>query len=277
MTKLSTLLQYIMPQHALSRFAGLCAGCKIHWIKNFLIRYFVNKYPVNLDEAVESNPFSYPSFNDFFIRRLKPACRPIDNTANVITSPVDGCISQIGSINHNTIIQAKNHDYTVEALVADPTLAKKFHGGQFTTIYLAPHDYHRIHCPVDATLRQMNYVPGKLFSVNIQTTTDVPQLFANNERVITSFDTEFGPMAVVFVGAMIVGSIETTWSGTVTPREAWDGSWNYNLPVKKSAELGRFKLGSTVILLFNNKQLKWQEELEPETKVQFGQKIASII
>jgi len=258
---MSPTFQTIAPQRMLTAIAHLLANCKITWIKNHLIRYFVNKYPVRLEEALEENPYQYNSFNHFFTRALKPPVRPLATDPLAIVSPVDGHISQCGHIHQGTLLQAKGFNYTVQALLGgDTQFAEPFLNGEFLTAYLAPKDYHRIHMPVDGTLCQMTYIPGKLFSVNPRTAAAIPNLFARNERVVCLFDTPQGRMALVLVGAMIVGSIETIWAGTIAPlhlNRSGIKTWHYRKPIikiKKGEEMGRFKLGSTVIILFEKKQ-----------------------
>lgn len=278
---MQTALQNLLPHKLISWFAGLCANCKIVWIKNFLINYFIQRYPVNMQEAIEPNPFAYPTYNDFFTRLLKPECRPIDPAHNAIVSPCDGGVAQIGTIQDQTIIQAKLHNYSLNALLGgDADFSTVFRNGSFATLYLAPKDYHRVHMPLSGKLQKMTYVPGKLFSVNTQVTQCIPDLFARNERVITIFETQAGPMAVILVGAMIVGSIETVWAGTITPphhktMQMWDYSTS-NIMLSKGTELGRFKLGSTVIILLPAGIAKWQDNLLPQSDIKVGQKIGEI-
>lgn len=234
-----------------------------------------------MQEALEPNPFAYPTYNDFFGRQLKPECRPIDDNPNSIVSPADGNIAQIGTIAEQKILQAKKHYYTLNSLLAnDSKLAATFMDGNFATIYLAPKDYHRIHMPVAGQLKKMLHVPGKLFSVNPVAAENIPDLFARNERVITIFDTEFGPMAVILVGAMIVGSIQTVWHGVITPPHKgtirkWDYA-NQDISLAKGAELGRFKLGSTVILLLPKGLSTWDAQLQMDSTIQMGRKLGEI-
>ncbi|KZY47695.1 phosphatidylserine decarboxylase, partial [Oleiphilus sp. HI0050] len=209
---------YIAPQHLISRAAGKVAECEIPAFKNKLIAWFIDKYGVNMSEALLDSPENFKHFNDFFTRELKPGAREIDTQEDAIISPVDGAISQLGQVDKGQVFQAKGQSFSVvELLGGDIERAEPFMGGDFSTIYLSPKDYHRIHMPCTGTLREMVYIPGKLFSVNPVTAENVPRLFARNERVAAIFDTEFGPMAMVLVGAMIVASIETVWSGLVAP------------------------------------------------------------
>ena len=272
-------LQRFLPQHLLSSFAGLLANCKIRWLKNRLIQYFVWKYPVNLAEALNPNPYEYACFNDFFTRALKPEVRPIANGIHDLISPVDGQISQLGAIQAGKIFQAKGHDFsTTELLGGDTALAEPFAQGSFLTVYLAPKDYHRVHMPIDGALIQMIYVPGSLFSVNTKTTHCTPNLFARNERVIAVFNTSIGRVVVVLVGAMIVGSIEMISAGTITPpRHNSIHTWNLDHPIhlKRGEELGRFKLGSTVIALFEENKITWDPPFAAAEPVLFGQRLGS--
>lgn len=276
------ILQHFVPQRGLSRFAGFLANSTIPWLKNRLIRYFINRYAVNLEEAQESNPYCYPSFNAFFTRSLQPHVRPIACLATDFVSPADGTISQIGQIEKGRLIQAKGHDFDVRALLGgEEKLANHFLQGSFLTIYLAPHDYHRVHMPIDGHLCKMIYVPGQLFSVNARTANDIPNLFARNERVISIFNTTAGKVALILVGAMIVGSIETRWAGTISPNanaKRKQQQWNYenSIYLKRGEEMGRFKLGSTVIVLLENNTIDWNSDFGPEQIVRYGQGIGTL-
>ncbi|MDP2562171.1 archaetidylserine decarboxylase [Psychrobium sp. 1_MG-2023] len=262
----------------MGRFAAKeCGG-----ITTGFINWFIKQYGIDMSEAERESAKEYRTFNDFFTRALKPGLRPISDTDVVL--PVDGCVSQLGPTKAGRIIQAKGHDYSAFTLLGgDKERAKPFANGHFATIYLAPKDYHRIHMPMDATLREMVYVPGDLFSVNPLTAQNVPGLFARNERVAAIFDTEFGPMAMVLVGATIVASIETTWHGTVTPPSNQLDSWDYPadgdeaITFKKGDEMGRFKLGSTVVMLFGDQMLEqFEPYLEPEVVTRLGQPMAQL-
>ncbi|EDL50726.1 phosphatidylserine decarboxylase, partial [Vibrio mediterranei AK1] len=258
MDKIKVGLQYWIPQHGLTRLVGKLASAKAGGLTTAIIRWFIKQYNVNMDEALHADPAHFKTFNEFFVRELKPGMRPIAEGETVISHPADACVSQFGPITDGKLIQAKNHDYTAQELLGgNADLAAEFAEGEFATLYLSPRDYHRVHMPCDGTLRQMIYVPGDLFSVNPLTAENVPNLFARNERVVCIFDTEFGPMAQVLVGATIVGSIELIWAGTVTPpRGNTVYTWDYpaegdkSVVLKKGEEMGRFKLGSTVINLF---------------------------
>lgn len=271
--------QYCLPQHGLTRLAGLLSHSKNRWLKDKLIRVLLKDYPVDLSEALESDPTQYASFHDFFTRRLKPGCRPIDTLPSGVVAPCDGTISEMGQIHEDTLIQAKNHTYRVSDLLADPQDAQAFRNGRFMTIYLAPQDYHRVHMPMDGTLTSLRYVPGNLFSVNPATTNHVENLFARNERVITFFRSEHGSFAMILVGAMIVGSIYTRWGGDEKPHrgkhiltEHFSPASGVALQLDKGDEMGYFALGSTVILLFAE-DLAWEYDLNQQSKIVVGQRI----
>ena len=279
--RLFIISQYLLPHHCLSRLAGCLAECKIDWIKNPFTRWFVKRFDVDMSQAQVEDPTAYEHFNAFFTRALKDGARPLDPTPNALLSPADGAISQLGPIESGRIFQAKGHSFSaLELLGGDFERAAPFMGGQFATIYLSPRDYHRVHMPITGTLREMIYVPGRLFSVNQTTAENVPELFARNERVVCIFDTERGPMAMVLVGAMIVASIETVWAGLVTPpkreikRFAYDETARAPITLEKGAEMGRFKLGSTVVLLFGPEQVSWAQSMAAGQAVNMGQKLA---
>jgi len=258
MDQLKITLQYILPKHLISRLVGYLAAARLGFISHALIKLFIRAYGINMAEARHENASDYASFNDFFTRPLKDGIRPIVADEQILAHPVDGAVSQAGPIAGDQLVQAKGHFYTVKALLGgDDNTAAAFQDGTFACIYLAPKDYHRIHMPIAGTLREMIYVPGELFSVNPLTAANVPGLFARNERVVAIFDTEVGPMALVLVGATIVASIETVWAGTVTPPTGSEVfRWQYPaegpnaVHLEKGAEMGRFKLGSTVVLTF---------------------------
>ncbi len=270
--------QHIVPHHLISRGAGLLAECKVPAIKNPFTNWFVKQYNVDMSEALEENPEAYESFNAFFTRPLKDGMRPLPEHKDAVVCPADGAISQIGDIQYSRVFQAKGHDYSLTELIGgDSELAREFEDGKFATVYLSPKDYHRVHMPVTGTLRKMIHVPGRLFSVNQTTAENVPRLFARNERAVCIFDTEKGPMAVILVGAMIVASIETVWAGLVTPHKRKVQTFDYtpegNQPItlERGAEMGRFKLGSTAIVLFGKDQVTWAEELDETVPVRMGQ------
>lgn len=275
-------MQYILPQQALSRLAGYSMESTCKWWKNALIRQFLKTYPVNMSEALNSEPFSYLTFNDFFTRKLKPSLRPIAAGKNEIASPVDGTISQIAPIKAGRIIQAKNADFTVEELLGgDKQLAEIFKQGIFTTIYLAPQDYHHVHMPLNGTLRQMTYIPGELFSVNQMAAEAIPRLFARNERVIFYFETESMPMVVVMVGAFLVRSIATPWAGIIAPQKNKAINTVFYQPdevvLAKGEEMGHFRFGSTAIVLFPEKKAEWLSQLKPGMSLKLGETIGKIV
>lgn len=274
-------LQYITPQHTLSRIAGWIANSRITWLKSTFIERFITTYQVNMEEAEQSDPAYYDCFNDFFCRALKHDARPIVEAPNTLTCPADGAVSQVGKIKHGRIFQAKGREYsTYELLGGDETYTKAFANGKFATIYLSPKDYHRLHMPLDGTLVSMHHIPGRLFSVNPATTENVPRLFARNERVVCIFDTDLGPVALILVGAMIVASIETTWAGLVAPAGKRVSTINYQhepISLKKGEEFARFKLGSTIIMLFPEDTIQWCEHIESESDVKMGEHIGHVV
>lgn len=283
--QLQVISQYIIPQHGLSRLIGSIINSRQEKFKNYLIDSFIKRYNVDMRDAIETNPHSYPDFNSFFTRKLRPETRPIIGGENTIACPADGLISEFGTINESMILQAKNHQYTVADLLGGTKgdEAAAFINGQFATFYLAPKDYHRVHIPITGKLRKMIYVPGKLFSVNLCTANNVPNLFARNERVICLFDTKVGPMAVILVGAMIVASIYTVWAGAITPsknREIQARDYSGNdapIIIERGAELGHFQLGSTVIVLFGPRSIKWIDTLQKNQSVKMGELIGEKI
>lgn len=282
--KFKIAMQYAMPKHFISRMVGKLAAAKAGGLTTALIKLFIKQYKIDMSEAKYPDPAHYKTFNEFFTRPLKEGIRPLAEESDIIAHPVDGAISQLGDVVDGQIIQAKGHDYSLQALLGGKEEdTAPFLGGKFATIYLAPKDYHRIHMPVDGTLSKMIYVPGDLFSVNPLTAQNVPNLFARNERVVAIFDTEIGPLAMVLVGATIVASIETIWAGTVTPPAGKDVfSWNYPtkgdnaITLKKGEEMGRFKLGSTVILAWGANQAEFLSDQHPETVTRMGTPFAKI-
>ncbi len=275
--KIATIPQYLIPQHTLSVLMHRLTRCETRWFKNSFIRFITAKYKVNIDEAAQTDLAFFPSFNAFFTRELRSGVRPLAEGNTVMTSPVDGAISQIGDINNNQIVQAKGREYSVlELLGGDENLAKQFEQGQFATIYLSPRDYHRIHMPLTGKLQKMTYIPGKLFSVNPRTARAVPKLFARNERVVTVFETQQGPIVMVLVGAIFVGSMETVWQGMITPPYGKDiQHWQYQgeqaITLQKGEEMGRFNMGSTVVMLLPKGMAKFNPDLDVQTAVQMGQ------
>ncbi|MDK9685541.1 archaetidylserine decarboxylase [Pseudoalteromonas shioyasakiensis] len=282
--KFKIAMQYAMPKHFISRMVGKLAAAKAGGLTTALIKLFIKQYKIDMSEAKYPDPAHYKTFNEFFTRPLKEGIRPLAEESDIIAHPVDGAISQLGDVVDGQIIQAKGHNYSLQALLGGKEEdTAPFLGGKFATIYLAPKDYHRIHMPVDGTLSKMIYVPGDLFSVNPLTAQNVPNLFARNERVVAIFETEIGPLAMVLVGATIVASIETIWAGTVTPPAGKDVfSWNYPttgdnaITLKKGEEMGRFKLGSTVILAWGANQAEFLSDQHPETVTRMGTPFAKI-
>jgi phosphatidylserine decarboxylase len=273
-------IQKYLPKHLLTKFVGILANSKTLWIKNNLIKYFIKIYPVNMQEAEIEDPFAYKTFNQFFTRSIKQKLRPITTEANAIASPVDGSIYQLGYIKEHQFIAAKGQNFTVPDLLGPKINSDTFKTGAYINIYLSPINYHRVHIPITGTLMQMNYIPGKLFSVNNASTNYIPNLFAKNERVVAIFQTDFGTMAVILVGAMLVGNIETSWAGPINSTHAKQPlSITYNITTEnaiklnKGQELGLFKMGSTVIVLFANDKVKWLENINMQTKVQMGQQL----
>ncbi len=275
------LLQHLLPQHLLSRLVGCLAECRTPWVKNLFINWFRKRYQVDMSQALEPNPEAYEHFNAFFTRALKADARPLDTEEGAILSPADGAISQLGPIEHGRIFQAKGRSYGLSTLLGgSPERAAPFINGSFATVYLSPRDYHRVHMPVTGTLRETVYIPGDLYSVNQVTAAGVDNLFARNERLVAIFDTEYGPMAMVLVGAMIVAGIKTVWNGQVAPASkrpvVLDRSYEQApIILEKGAEMGRFKLGSTVILLFGPEAISWQETLKAGSSVTMGRTLGN--
>ena len=277
-------LQYLLPHHFLSSLMHRLARVELKPVKDLIIRRVVDWYKVDMQEAMESDPGRYRSFNDFFTRALHPDARPVTQLANEVACPADGTLSQAGDIESGYLFQAKGHDYALfELLGGNQEMTNLFEEGHFATIYLSPRDYHRLHMPLTGKLRKMVHVPGRLFSVNETTCRKVPRLFARNERVICLFDTEAGPMAMILVGAIFVSSIETVWAGTVTPARLRVSSWDYNqqqqpetVNLEKGEEMGRFNMGSTVILLFGKDAVEWSEAFTPGSSVKMGSAIADL-
>lgn len=270
---LFVVLQYLLPQHLLSRLVGRLARSEMPAIKALFINTFMRRFQIDLSEAEITDPEAFPSFNAFFTRALKNDARPLAEAP--IVAPADGAISQIGHIRGSDLLQAKGQYFSLHNLLGgDASLTSEFINGEFATIYLSPRDYHRVHMPATGTLRKTLYVPGKLFSVNQVTSEQVPGLFARNERLVCIFDTELGPMAVILVGAMIVAAIETVFAGQVTPLSPHIQQQEYGqrapLVLEKGAELGRFLLGSTVIVLFGEKRCQWHKALGAGHPVRMG-------
>jgi phosphatidylserine decarboxylase len=272
--KLFILLQYCLPQHTLSRFIGKIAEWHAPtWLLQPLLRWFVKKQSVDMSIALKPELQDYPSFNAFFIRKLKAEARPI---ANDVVSPADGSISQISSIKNDQIFQAKGINYSLHQLLAkQDDIAEHFIDGQFSTIYLSPRDYHRVHMPCDGQLLTSTYVPGKLFSVNPTTVNAIDGVFARNERLINIFNTDKGKVAVILVGAMLVAGIQTSFQGKITPTPLkTTQTWHYeqeNIYFKRGEELGYFNFGSTVILLFEKNTLQWRSDLKESSALLMGE------
>jgi phosphatidylserine decarboxylase len=270
---------YLLPHHALSRIVQWCTRCRRFPLRKTFTHWFIRHYHVNMSEALEPDPDAYPDFNHFFTRALRPAARPVVQEAGQICCPSDGAISQLGNIQGAQIFQAKGRTYSlIELLGNSEERARPFTSGRFATMYLSPGDYHRVHMPLTGCLVETVYIPGRLFSVSPDYTEAVPRLFARNERVACIFETESGPMAVVLVGAIFVGSIETVWAGEITPLRGKGivvsryGAADNAIKLERGEELGRFNMGgSTIIILFGPNRVKWMSGLCPETRVRFGQ------
>ena len=274
--------QYIMPQLYLTQLAGWFAQQKWGAVTHFVIKVFAKKYNVDMSEAKKENFSDYESFNQFFIRELKDGARKINENPTALCLPADGRVSQIGHIDDGRLLQAKGHFFSLSDLLAgNEELVNTFKNGEFATIYLSPRDYHRVHMPCDATLRKMIYVPGDLFSVNPFLAEHVPNLFARNERVICVFDTAFGPMVQILVGATITASMSTVWAGVINPPRTGEVKvWTYQgdnaIKLTKGQEMGAFQLGSTVINLFPANSVTLAEHLEVDVPVRMGEILASM-
>jgi phosphatidylserine decarboxylase len=276
--RLFAWFQYLLPQHALSRLVLRATRVRTPWFKNSLVRGFLKLYPIDMTEAAQGDPLSFGSFNEFFTRALKPGARSIAADPKAIACPVDGAISEAGKIDGERLLQAKGRSYTLTQLLAAQPWAKSFEGGSFATIYLAPFNYHRVHMPLRGELQDTVYVPGRLFSVNAISASQVPKLFARNERVLTLFDTAFGQVALVLVGALNVGSMATVWAGDITPaaRRVTTRLPAQDVSLKKGEELGRFNMGSTVILLFQQDRARWHADVRAGAIVRLGQSLGSL-
>lgn len=278
-------LHYLLPQLAITRAAGWLAERRWGSVTYFIIKAFAKQYQVNLAEAEKSSPSDYATFNEFFIRPLKAGARPIESAPDYLCLPADGRVSESGKIDANRLIQAKGHFFTLETLLAEDTeMAAKFQDGDFITTYLSPSDYHRVHMPCDATLRKMVYVPGELFSVNPFLAEHVPNLFARNERLICEFETEFGPMVQILVGATVTASMSTVWAGVVNPpRPDEVVEYHYNMEgegvirLSKGEEMGAFRLGSTVINLFPKGAVVLEPHLQAGEKTRMGEKLGRLL
>ncbi|MHB8472851.1 MAG: archaetidylserine decarboxylase [Gammaproteobacteria bacterium] len=279
---LKSLPHYLLPHHLLSALMRIATRATWQPWKNWQIDWVIRRYGVDMSQARDPDPRHYTSFNSFFTRALAADARPLPAEANAICCPADGRISQIGAIRDGRIFQAKGRDFTaLELLGGSMARAAPFEQGQFATVYLSPRDYHRVHMPLAGTLREMIHVPGRLFSVAPYTTRAIPRLFARNERVVSIFDTAAGPMAVVLVGALFVASIETVWAGMVTPpRRRGIRVWDYRneaRTLQRGAELGRFNMGSTAIVLFGRGRIHWDTAMQPDAPVQMGQRLGLVL
>jgi phosphatidylserine decarboxylase len=281
---LKVVLLYLLPHHALSRMVQWSARCSRFPLRKSITRWFIHHYNVDMAEALEPDPNVYPDFNSFFTRALRPEARPIAQEEGQICCPADSAISQLGDIQGEQIFQAKGHTYSlIELLGGSEARARPYIGGRFVTTYLSPGDYHRVHMPLSGHLTEMSYIPGRLFSVAPDFTESVPHLFARNERVVCIFQTAAGPMVVILVGAIFVGSIETVWAGEITPPQgkgirvmSYTAGDNV-IQLERGEELGRFNMGgSTIIVLFGRGCVKWRAGLGPETRVQFGQALGQV-
>jgi phosphatidylserine decarboxylase len=277
--RLFVLIQYLLPKHAITVFAGKVANARGGKITTLIIRWFIGRYGVNMREAAVTDIASFTTFNDFFTRALRNDVRTLADKEFVC--PVDGAISQLGDVASDQIFQAKGHHYSALALLGgDRLLADRFKDGLFATIYLSPKDYHRIHMPCDGTLKSMAYIPGSLFSVNPATAAGIPGLFARNERVVCEFESDFGPWAMVLVGATIVGSMATAWHGIVNPpRSQAISTWQYedqDIRLSKGEEMGKFLLGSTVVLLFPKDTFEFDPSWEAAKPVRLGEAMSAV-
>ncbi|MEH6528558.1 MAG: archaetidylserine decarboxylase [Porticoccus sp.] len=277
-------LQRLVPQHGLSRLGSMLTEAKTPWLKNALIRQFIRTYNVNLEEAASSSLDDYPSFNDFFTRALKEDLRPIDSNKDSIVCPADGTVSQLGPIQEGNIFQAKGKSFSVASLLGDDfpeknnTDSQRFINGDFITIYLSPSDYHRVHMPIAGNLAYSRYIPGKLFSVNDTTAQHINGLFAKNERLVCIFDTPVGRCAVILVGAMMVAGIESVWQGHYQPGIVKTDQFKPNqVSLKKGEEMGRFKFGSTVILMFEQGATTWDKRYQAGVTTRMGETVAKSI
>ena len=268
--------QKVVPQHRLSRVVGKIAASENPVVKTAVISAFKAKYGIDMSIAEQTNALKFKSFNDFFTRGLRTGVRAVDADQGSIVSPADGAISQLGKIENGDVFQAKGQKFTVENLIADPQLAQPFKNGEFATVYPSPRDYHRVHMPFAGTLTETLYVPGELFSVNQTTAENIPGLFARNERMVCLFDTELGRMAVVLVGAMIVAGIETVATGKVKPSGRIELN-QHNLFLEKGAELGRFYLGSTAVILFEENKMQWDEKFKANSTVLMGEALGHTV
>jgi phosphatidylserine decarboxylase len=279
---LGLLDQYLVPQHLLTRYMHRLTRVRAPWFKDWQIRWFIRRYQVDMTIAAQPDPRAYPDFNSFFTRALGPDARPVTGDADAVVCPVDGTLSQLGDVGNERLLQAKGRYFLLADLLGSPARAAAFMRSRYVTLYLSPRDYHRVHMPLAGRLREMVYVPGRLFSVSPRTTRAVPSLFARNERLITIFDTAIGPLAVILVGAMLVAGMETVWSGLI-PHAPGPVEWRYGekdqpeVNLARGAELGRFNMGSTVILLFPPDRIELAPALAPSAPVKMGERLATIL
>lgn len=282
--QLTCLPSYLLPHHALSRLVYRAARVRRPWFSQALIKALIRVYRVDLGEAAEPDPRAYPDFAGFFTRALREGVRPLAGDAHTLVSPADGALSAHGAIDGDRLLQAKGRSYTVaELLGGDFGLAEAFTGGQFCTVYLAPRDYHRVHMPLDGTLRSMTHVPGRLFSVQGATARGIDRLYARNERLVCVFDTAHGLLAVVLVGALLVSSISTVWAGEINPygtrralwRETYPAAGTGSVPLARGAELGHFAMGSTVIMLLPPGDFAWQDGLHEGARLRYGDSLGT--
>lgn len=289
--RLFALLQSVLPKQLLSSWVYRLMRSRTPWLRKLTLDIFLRAYRIDMSQALQSDPYSYPSFNAFFTRGLQPTARPIAPEDDAVVSPVDGTVSQCGVIDDDLILQAKGHHYSLLALLAGQhALAERYKGGHFACIYLAPYNYHRMHMPLNAALRETIYVPGELFSVNNATARSVPSLFARNERVVCDFESEQVGLSerngstrfnMVFVGALFVGSIETVWTGEINPlprrlRRPLSIARGRGLHLAKGAEAGRFNMGSTVVLIFERNRIQWDAFMQSGAQLRMGQRIATL-
>lgn len=279
--RLFALLQYLLPKQLLSKLIYRVMRIRQPWVRRQLIGLFLRGYDVNMDEAVESDPYAYPSFNAFFTRALRTDARPVANEIDAVVSPVDGTVSQCGRIDADSIIQAKGRSYSLTQMMGGRERARRYLGGSFACIYLAPYNYHRIHMPLTGVVRETLYIPGALFSVNAATARAVPGLFARNERVVCDFETSAGGMAIALVGALFVGSIETVYTGEINPPAVRGSaisiiSKGTGQRLEKGTELGRFNMGSTIVLVFEPGKVQWSAQLQPLARVRMGERIGAV-
>lgn len=270
MKRLYVIVQYLLPHHLLSHLVGVLAGLRWAPVRRVLIRTFIRVYRVDLSEAEPPDPDAYGSFTEFFVRPLRQGARPLDPDISTIISPADGTLSQLGTMDGTGLVQAKGLDYTVGQLVGATELAETLRDGLYATIYLAPRNYHRVHAPLDGELVAIKHLPGRLFSVNPTTTMRIPGLFARNERAVMTFDTPAGLLVLVLVGAMIVGSIDTRWTGVVT------GDRRIGERVTRGEEVAQFRMGSTVIVCLPKDSAQWEPNLAPGREVRFGERLATM-